>query len=180
MSTPEQAGRPSRRRSSPTDNRTSWRSKKFPILDSSAGRLTWPLAASPRSSRPQPDEPRRGGRGLILAAHARMGLLDRHEHVLLSARIVDAGREVEIHNAHVPNGSVHGWGKVAALELIHGRLAGSSTHLRVLCGDLNTPRIERPDGTVVTWGQTRSGRLRRGSWRSVGRRRRALRHPRPQ
>ena len=88
-------------------------------------------------------------------------MLDRHEHVLLSARIVDAGREVEIHNAHVPNGSVHGWGKVAALELIHSRLAGSSTHLRVLCGDLNTPRIERPDGTVVTWGQTRSGRLRR-------------------
>lgn len=83
----------------------------------------------------------------MLAAVTAMDRVERHEHVLMSARISGAAGEVEIHNVHAPNGSANGWAKVEALELIHGRLTRRASGLRVLCGDLNAPRIERRDGT---------------------------------
>ncbi len=50
-------------------------------------------------------------------------------------------------------GANHGWSKVETFEGIYQRLARTSDHPRILCGDLNTPQAERPDGTVITWGQ---------------------------
>ncbi len=109
----------------------------------------------------QDDEPRRRGRGLVLAARWDALDLERDNPDRLAGRFPTGTGELEVHNVHIPNGSDNGWGKVEALEHVYSRLTASPAPLRVLCGDLNTPRIEHPDGRVVTWGQTRAGRLRR-------------------
>ncbi len=59
--------------------------------------------------------------------------------------------QVEVHNAHVPDGSGHGLIKVATLEAIYDRLARPSDRHRILCGDLNAPQAEGPDGEVLTF-----------------------------
>lgn len=111
------------------------------------------------------DEPRRRGRGLLLAARHPLRLVERHAHVLLSATLADPRREVDVHAVQIPNGSDNGVGKVEGFEAVHSRLAGAPQRLRILLGDLNSPRAEHADGTVITWGQNPSGSLiaRRGS-----------------
>ena len=71
---------------------------------------------------------------------------------------------VELHCVHVPN-AANGWVKVRTLEAIRGGLASAPRRPRVLCGDLNTPRRELPDGEVVSFARDSRGRLRpeRGS-----------------
>ena len=71
---------------------------------------------------------------------------------------------VEIHCVHVPN-AANGWVKVRTLEAIRGGLASAPWGARVLCGDLNTPRRELPDGEVISFARDHRGRLRpeRGS-----------------
>jgi exonuclease III len=71
---------------------------------------------------------------------------------------------VELHCVHVPN-AANGWVKVRTLEAIRSGLASASRDPRVLCGDLNTPRRELPDGEVVSFARDSRGRLRpeRGS-----------------
>lgn len=73
---------------------------------------------------------------------------------LLSVAVQSPVCEVELHSAYVPPGSSNGWIKVETLEGIYRRLARSCNSARILCGDLNTPRQEWIDGTVVTWGET--------------------------
>jgi exodeoxyribonuclease III len=70
---------------------------------------------------------------------------------------------VTIHTVHVPN-AANGWVKVRTLEAVRAALEASSGP-RVLCGDLNTPRRESPDGTVLSFARDSKGRLRpeRGS-----------------
>ncbi|MEA2151465.1 MAG: exodeoxyribonuclease [Solirubrobacteraceae bacterium] len=51
--------------------------------------------------------------------------------------------------------------KVRTLEAVHASLAALGDELpAVLCGDLNTPQYEARDGTIQTFAQTRTGRLR--------------------
>lgn len=50
--------------------------------------------------------------------------------------------------------------KVLALEAVHAWLAGRDEPRVVLLGDLNTPRREHPDGTVMTFARERDGALR--------------------
>jgi exonuclease III len=71
---------------------------------------------------------------------------------------------VELHCVHVPN-AANGWVKVRTLEAIRGGLASAPRGPRVLCGDLNTPRRELPDGEVISFARDSRGRLRpeRGS-----------------
>jgi exonuclease III len=59
---------------------------------------------------------------------------------------------VELHTAHIPPGSSNGWIKVYTLEGIFHRLAVNCDTHRILCGDLNTPKEENSDGSVITWG----------------------------
>ena len=63
----------------------------------------------------------------------------------------DAG-EIEVHVAHVPNGSTYGLKKVETFERIYERLARVSSGHRVLCGDFNSPETESPEGVVHTFG----------------------------
>ena len=71
---------------------------------------------------------------------------------------------VELHCVHVPN-AANGWVKVRTLEAIRSGLAGARRGPRVLCGDLNIPRRELPDGEVITFARDSRARLRpeRGS-----------------
>jgi exonuclease III len=71
---------------------------------------------------------------------------------------------VALHCVHVPN-AANGWVKVRTLEAIREGLAAAGQGPRVLCGDLNTPRRELPDGEVISFARDSKGRLRpeRGS-----------------
>jgi exonuclease III len=50
--------------------------------------------------------------------------------------------------------------KVRTFEAVHASLAALGDRPAILCGDLNTPQYEGRDGTIQTFAQTRTGRLR--------------------
>jgi exonuclease III len=81
---------------------------------------------------------------------------------VLSAILHLPGRDVEIHNIHIPPGSSNGWIKIEMFEGIYYRLACETNKPRIMCGDFNSPQAEHPDKTVVTWGQsiTRDGSIK--------------------
>jgi exonuclease III len=63
-----------------------------------------------------------------------------------------------VHVAHVPN-AANGWIKPETLAALRAGLSASAGP-RVLCGDLNTPRREHPDGSVISFARDSNGRLR--------------------
>jgi exonuclease III len=65
---------------------------------------------------------------------------------------------IELHNVHVPN-AANGEIKPRTLAAVRAGLARGRGP-RVLCGDLNTPRREAPDGTVWSFARDGRGRLR--------------------
>ena len=65
---------------------------------------------------------------------------------------------VVIHAVHVPN-AANGWIKPDTLAALRAGLS-NTTGPRVLCGDLNTPRREKPDGTVISFARDTKERLR--------------------
>jgi exonuclease III len=65
---------------------------------------------------------------------------------------------VVVHTIHVPN-AANGWIKPDTLAAVRAGLEGGSGP-RVLCGDLNTPRREKPDGTVISFARDTHERLR--------------------
>ena len=64
----------------------------------------------------------------------------------------------EVHTVHVPN-AANGGIKPETLAAVRAGLAGRAGP-RILCGDLNTPRREQPDGTVWSFARDSRGRLR--------------------
>ena len=65
---------------------------------------------------------------------------------------------IVVHAVHVPN-AANGWIKPDTLAALRAGL--SQTHgPRVLCGDLNTPRREKPDGTVISFARDSREQLR--------------------
>ena len=65
---------------------------------------------------------------------------------------------VEVHTVHVPN-AANGEVKPRTLAAVRAGLAARDGP-RVLCGDLNTPRREHPDGTVWSFARDGRGRVR--------------------
>ena len=61
---------------------------------------------------------------------------------------------------HVPN-AANGWIKPETLRAVRGGLARPSEVPRILCGDLNIPRREFPDGEVISFARDSRGQLRR-------------------
>jgi exonuclease III len=66
---------------------------------------------------------------------------------------------LEIHCVHVPN-AANGWVKVETLQALRRGFERPSPAPRVLCGDLNIPRRELPDGTTISFARDSRGRLR--------------------
>jgi exodeoxyribonuclease III len=64
----------------------------------------------------------------------------------------------EIVNVHSPISPKPNLAKVRTHEAVHAHLAAGAGP-RVICGDLNTPRKEHPDGRVWTFARDRYGRL---------------------
>jgi exonuclease III len=65
---------------------------------------------------------------------------------------------VVVHTAHVPN-AANGWIKPDTLAALRAGLSATDGP-RVLCGDFNTPRREKPDGTVISFARDSHERLR--------------------
>lgn len=72
---------------------------------------------------------------------------------ILSVDIETPWGSIEVHTTHIPPGVTNGWIKIEMLEGLYRGLVHPSTTPRILCGDFNTPQLERSTGEVVTWGQ---------------------------
>ena len=108
----------------------------------------------PRAAARGPAAHRRAAGG-ARAARAAAGLLPvPWAETALAAR-VDG---IEFHNVHVPN-AANGEIKPQTLAAVRAGLEARAGP-RVLCGDLNTPRRESPDGTVWSFARDGRGRLR--------------------
>ena len=77
---------------------------------------------------------------------------------VLSVRLEDG---LEVVNVHSPISPKPGLAKVLTHEAVFRHLARAADGPRLVCGDLNTPRREHPDGSVWTFARTRNGVLRR-------------------
>jgi exonuclease III len=66
---------------------------------------------------------------------------------------------VEVHCVHVPN-AANGRVKVDTLRALRHGLGTPARAPRVLCGDLNTPRRELPDGRTISFACDSRGRVR--------------------
>jgi exonuclease III len=66
----------------------------------------------------------------------------------------------EVVNLHSPISPAPALAKVRTHEAVFAHLAPLSHGPRILCGDLNVPRREHADGTVLTFAHTSAGRLR--------------------
>jgi exonuclease III len=99
----------------------------------------------------------RDGRRLFNLTAARWRLRDQpplgapQPERVLSCVVELSGRELELHNAHIPPSPSNGLVKVETCEALHHHLARESGRHRVLCGDLNTPRSESTEGEVETF-----------------------------
>jgi exonuclease III len=70
---------------------------------------------------------------------------------VLSLRLDTPVGELELHNAHVPPAQSAGLTKVETCEALFAHLARPASHHRVLCGDLNTPKLETTEGDLITF-----------------------------
>jgi exodeoxyribonuclease III len=68
--------------------------------------------------------------------------------------------DVEVINVHSPIAPAPDLAKIRTHEALAAHLAAAGDRPRVLCGDLNTPRRELPDGDVLTFAHDSAGRLR--------------------
>jgi exonuclease III len=80
---------------------------------------------------------------------------------VLGARVEHPAGEIELHTAHVPPASAGAEVKLATCEALFAALARRSARPRILCGDLNTPQAETPEGRIVTWADHHPGQMRR-------------------
>jgi len=65
---------------------------------------------------------------------------------------------IEIHTVYVPEGATgpqigRRWLRAETFETIHERLSRPASMPTLLCGDLNAPHAELPDGTIVPFGR---------------------------
>jgi exonuclease III len=87
---------------------------------------------------------------------------------VLSALIASPAGEIEFHTTYIPPGAPNGQIKLDTLDGLYRHLAVECGGQRILCGDLNAPQAELPDGTVATFGQGRRRNGTFGGWRSWG------------
>jgi exodeoxyribonuclease-3 len=100
-----------------------------------------------------------GGRmGVLLAAREPLEPVEPLPVPRPESTAAGAAGGIAFHAVHVPN-AANGWVKPDTLAAVRAGLEQTSG-ARVLCGDLNTPRRELPDGDVVTFAYDSARRLR--------------------
>ncbi len=94
-------------------------------------------------------------KGLVLASRYPLGQTLKQKYWLphdptpvLAAVVLDPQRPVEVHVAHVPNGS-GGNPKLEVFDALALSLQQPAQHPRILCGDFNSPCEESEDGTTL-------------------------------
>jgi len=108
-----------------------------------------------------PATPRRRPLGVLTAAREPIERLAAPGAVPWPERILCCRLgEVEVVNLHSPIAPAPDLAKVRTHEAVAAYLAARPAGPRVLCGDLNTPRRELPDGDVLTFAHDSAGRLR--------------------
>jgi exonuclease III len=105
----------------------------------------------------EPAGPRR--HGVLLAAREPLAAVEPLPVPWPESTLAAAVGGVVVHTVHVPN-AANGWIKVETLRALRAGLAAGSPGPRLLCGDLNTPRRELPDGTVISFARDSRARLR--------------------
>jgi endonuclease/exonuclease/phosphatase family metal-dependent hydrolase len=75
----------------------------------------------------------------------------------LSAVVETPQGPLELHNAHIPDGSSNELGKSQGFVDLYASLAYRTQMPRILCGDFNSPELERKDGTVEYWKDAYAG-----------------------
>ena len=80
---------------------------------------------------------------------------------VLSIKLQEEYKGVEIYTTHVPPGSSNGVIKVEHFEGLYAYLKTNKSQ-KILTGDFNSPKAELANGEVITWGQkvNASGRVR--------------------
>ncbi len=106
------------------------------------------------------------GQGMLVMIASRIALDDVDQPLpvpwqesALSVLAHASSGPLEVHCVHVPN-AANGWVKVETLQALRRALGTPGRVPRVLCGDLNTPRRELPDGTTISFACDSRGRLR--------------------
>jgi len=121
-------------------------------------------AGLPHISAALDDPPPAAGRrllGVLTAAREPLERLPPPDDLPWPERLLFARTAgIELINLHSPIAPAPGMAKVRTHEAVARWLAGLPAAPRVLCGDLNTPRRELPDGDVLTFAHESSGRLR--------------------
>jgi exodeoxyribonuclease III len=103
----------------------------------------------------------RQARGVRTAARVPVGRLPPPADVPWPERILCCTvGDVEVVNLHSPISPAPDLAKVRTHEAVAAYLAHAPPRARVLCGDLNTPRRELPDGEILTFAHDSAGRLR--------------------
>jgi exonuclease III len=106
---------------------------------------------------PRPPDRRR--LGLIVASRAPLSPAARVDVPWPERVIATRTAGLRIYNVHSPVSESPRRVKVRTHEALHEHLARGRGP-RVLCGDLNTPRRETPEGGVMTFARKSNGKLR--------------------
>jgi exonuclease III len=114
--------------------------------------------------------------GVLVAARAPFRRLDPPPVPWPERVLCCAAGDVELINVHSPIAPAPELAKVRTHEAIAEYLAARGSGRLVLCGDLNTPRRELPDGDVMTFARDSAGRLRPDRGERWDRAERALVH----
>jgi exodeoxyribonuclease III len=103
---------------------------------------------------------RRRPLGVLTAAREPLTVLDAPAVPWPERVLCTAIGDVELINLHSPIAPAPELAKIRTHEAVAAHLAAHPRTPRILCGDLNTPRREHDDGSVLTFAHDSAGRLR--------------------
>jgi exonuclease III len=108
-----------------------------------------------------PAPPTRRRLAVLTAARSPLSLLEGPPDLPWPERVLCCSVDgIEIVNLHSPIAPSPELAKIRTHEAVAAYLRGSTPAPRVLCGDLNTPRRELADGTLLTFAHDSRGKLR--------------------
>ena len=79
---------------------------------------------------------------------------------ILHAELDPGHTTIDLWNIRAIPGSMWGEEKIKILEDVYNRIEKAGERPRMLAGDLNSPKDELPDGTVIPWGLDRESDIR--------------------